>query len=90
MGRLTWFVAGAGVGIAAATRGRKALQPISGDELRDRVHAASIGLKQARQAAAQARVDREVELRERLAAGPTTASAPDEVSPEPPIQEGRH
>lgn len=84
MGRVTWFVAGAGLGALAANRLRKVAQPLTGEELRDRVHAATIGLKQARQTAAQARVDRETELRDRYAGQPApTPADPNPVDPSP-------
>lgn len=81
MGRIGWFVAGTGVGILAASRLRRPAGVLSADDLRDRAHAVSVGLKQARQSAAQARVDREIELRDALDHDRSTSTGPTSTGP---------
>ena len=69
MGRPLWFVAGAGVGVYAAARARRAAESLTADGLRDRVR----GGRSARVFADevhQGRTERETELREQLGLRP--------------------
>lgn len=65
MRRGLWFVAGAGAGIYAMIRGRRAAQALSADGLRDRLSGLEVGARMFRDEVAQARTDKETELRER-------------------------
>jgi len=65
-GRLAWFVAGAGVGAYAAFRARRVADALSPEGLRDRAEAVRVAARVVAQEAAQARVDKETELRERF------------------------
>jgi hypothetical protein len=66
MRRGLWFVAGAGAGIYATVRGRRAAEAVTGDGLRDRLSAFQVGARMFRDEVAQGRADKESELRERL------------------------
>lgn len=63
-----WFAAGAGAGIYAMIRGRRAAEVFTADGLRDRLHAAAVGARLFRDEVAQGRSEAETELRERYAA----------------------
>lgn len=67
MSRALWFAAGAGAGIYAMIRGRRAADALSPDGLRDRVQALGVGARMLREEVARGRVEKEAELRERLA-----------------------
>ena len=66
MSRGIWFVAGAGAGIYAVIRGRRAAEVFTVDGLRDRVHGLEVGARLFRDEVAQGRAEKETELRERL------------------------
>jgi len=66
MSRSLWFVAGAGAGVYAAARARRAAEALTIDGLRDRVGAAVIGLRMVRDEVAQGRAEAEPELRRRM------------------------
>jgi len=66
MSRSLWFVAGAGAGVYAAARARRAAEALTVDGLRDRVGAAVVGLRLFRDEVAQGRVEAETDLRERM------------------------
>ena len=66
MSRGIWFVAGAGAGIYAVIRGRRAAEVLTVDGLRDRVHGLEVGARLFRDEVAQGRAEKETELRERL------------------------
>jgi hypothetical protein len=66
MSRGLWFAAGAGAGIYAMVRGRRAAEALTVDGLRDRLAALDVGLKIFGAEVAQGRADKESELRERL------------------------
>lgn len=61
-----WFVAGAGVGIYAMVRGRRAAEILTVDGLTDRLKGAQVGLQIFREEVAQGAADKETELREKL------------------------
>ena len=66
MGRPLWFVAGAGVGVYAATRARRAAESLTADGLRDRLRGWQVGARLFAEEVQQGRVERETELREQL------------------------
>jgi hypothetical protein len=83
MSRGLWFVAGAGAGIYAVVRGRRAAEAFTADGMRDRLGAAAVGLRLFRDEVAQGKAEAETDLRERLGlvphgipelASPTTRS----------------
>lgn len=63
MNRGLWFVAGAGAGIYAMVRGRRAAEALSADGLRDRVNAAVLGARMLGGEVAAGKAEREAELR---------------------------
>jgi hypothetical protein len=65
MARGLWFVAGAGAGVYAMVRGRRAAEALSIDGLRDRVHALSLGARLLRDEVVQGSAEKETELRVR-------------------------
>lgn len=71
MGRPLWFVAGAGVGVYAAARARRAAESLTADGLRDRVRGWQVGARLFAEEIQQGRTERETELREQLGLRPT-------------------
>jgi hypothetical protein len=67
MNRGLWFVAGAGVGIYAMVRGRRAAEVLTVDGMTDRIKGAQVGLRMFRDEVAQGAAEKETELRERFA-----------------------
>ena len=70
MSRGLWFVAGAGAGVYAMIRGRRAAEALTADGLRDRVGAAVVGARIFRDEVAQGKADAETDLRRRTGLGP--------------------
>ncbi|NYE38391.1 hypothetical protein F4692_003539 [Nocardioides cavernae] len=70
MGRPLWFVAGAGVGVYAAARARRAAEALTADGLRDRVRGWQAGARLFAEEVHQGRTEREAELREQLGLRP--------------------
>ncbi|MEP9385383.1 DUF6167 family protein [Nocardioides cheoyonin] len=68
MNRAFWFAAGAGAGIYAMIRGRRAAEALTVEGLRDRMQALGVGARIFREELAQGRAEKESELRERYAA----------------------
>ena len=66
MNRGLWFVAGAGAGIYAMIRGRRAAEAMTADGLHDRMEALFLGARLFRDEVAQGTAARETELRERF------------------------
>lgn len=66
MRRGVWFAAGAGAGIWAMVRGRRAAEAFTADGLRDRLSGLEAGARMFRDEVAAGRVEKETELRERL------------------------
>ena len=66
MRRGFWFVAGAGAGIYAMVRGRRAAEAFTVDGLRDRVESLALGARLFRDEVAQGTAERETELRQRF------------------------
>ena len=66
MNRSVWFVAGAGAGVYAIVRGRRAAEAFTADGLRDRLSGLAVGMRMFRDEVAVGRVEKETELRERL------------------------
>ncbi|TQL68302.1 hypothetical protein FB381_2191 [Nocardioides albertanoniae] len=63
-----WFVAGAGAGIYAMVRGRRAAEAFTADGLRDRAQALGVGARIFRDELAIGKAEKEVELREWIGA----------------------
>jgi hypothetical protein len=90
--RTLWFAAGAGAGIYAMVRGRRAAEIFTVEGLRDRVQALGVGARIFRDEVAQGAVEKQTELRERYAAaydttprleaasGPTDRARPAELT----------
>ncbi len=67
MSRGLWFAAGAGAGIWTMVRGRRAVEALSADGLRDRVGAAVLGARLLGEEVAAGKAEREQQLRTDLA-----------------------
>ena len=65
MSRGFWFVAGAGAGVYAMVRGRRAAEAVTVDGLRDRWSGIRLGARLVRDEVAQGQAEKETELRER-------------------------
>jgi len=63
-----WFAAGAGAGVYAMIRGRRAAEVLTADGLRDRLQALGTGARLFREEVAAGRAERESELRARYSA----------------------
>lgn len=66
MSRGVWFVAGAGAGVYAMVRARRAAEVLTVDGLRDRWNGVSLGARMLRDEVAQGQAEKETELRERF------------------------
>lgn len=66
MSRTFWFAAGAGAGVYAVARARRAAQALTADGLRDRWQALGVGARMLREEVAQGKAEAETDLRERL------------------------
>ncbi len=66
MSRGLWFAAGAGAGVWAMVRGRRAAEALTVDGLRDRLGAVGLGARMLREEVATAKAEKEVELRHTL------------------------
>ena len=81
MNRGFWFVAGAGAGVYAMVRGRRAAEALTVDGLRDRVSGLALGARLLAEEVAQGQAEKETELRERFGLVPHGA---------PQLEGGRH
>ena len=81
MRRGFWFFAGAGAGIYAMVRGRRAAEAFTADGLRDRLSGLEVGARVFRDEVAQGRHEKETELRERYGLVPDGR---------PQLEGGRH
>jgi hypothetical protein len=70
MSRGLWFVAGAGAGVYAMLRGRRAAEALTVDGMTDRLKGAQVGWQVFREEVATGRAEKETELRERFAVTP--------------------
>jgi hypothetical protein len=66
MARSLWFVAGAGAGVYAMSRARRAAEAVSADGLRDRLSGLGVGMRMFRDEVAAGQAEKETELRERM------------------------
>lgn len=66
MSRSLWFVAGAGAGVYAMTRARRAAEAVSVEGLRDRLGALTLGARMFRDEVVAGRDEKETQLREHL------------------------
>lgn len=81
MSRTLWFVAGAGAGVYAVTRVRRVAEALTPEGLADRLTALSLGLHLFTAEVRAGMVEKENEVRERLAVG---SPAPPPQLPAPP------
>ncbi|MFT4082287.1 MAG: DUF6167 family protein [Nocardioides sp.] len=68
MKRAVWFVAGAGVGVYAMIRGRRAAEAFTAEGLRMRVAAFGAGARVLREELVEGKAEKENELRQRYSA----------------------
>jgi hypothetical protein len=73
MRRGFWFVAGAGAGVYAVVRGRRAAEAFTAEGLADRMHGWQHGARLIREEFTAASNEREIELRERYGLLPNGA-----------------
>lgn len=66
MSRGLWFVAGAGAGVYAMVRGRRAAEVFTVDGLKDRWSGLSLGARLLAEEVVQGQAEKETELRERF------------------------
>lgn len=66
MARSLWFVAGAGAGVYAMSRARKAAESLTADGLRDRLSGIGVGVRMFRDEVVAGQAEKETELRERM------------------------
>lgn len=66
MRRGVWFLAGAGAGVYAVIRGRRAAEVFTPEGLSDRLHGWQVGARLVREEFTAASAEREIELRERF------------------------
>jgi len=66
MRRGLWFVAGAGMGVYAMVRGRRAAEAFTADGLHDRWQALGLGARLFREEVATGKAEAEARLRERF------------------------
>jgi hypothetical protein len=66
MARSLWFVAGAGAGVYAMSRARRAVEALSADGLRDRLSGLGVGMRMFRDEVAAGQAEKETQLRERM------------------------
>ena len=66
MNRGFWFVAGAGAGVYAVFRGRRAAEVFTVDGVRDRWSGLTLGARLVAEEVAQGQAEKETELRERF------------------------
>ncbi len=80
MSRTVWFAAGAGVGVYAMTRARRAAEAFTPDGLADRLAGLSLGLQLFRDEVRTGMAEKENDVRERL--GLTFHGTPELSEPE--------
>ncbi len=66
MARSLWFVAGAGAGVYAMSRARRAAEALTADGVRDRLSGLGVGVRMFRDEVAAGQAEKETELRVRL------------------------
>ena len=88
MARSFWFVAGAGAGVYAMTRARRAAEALTVEGLRDRWSGLTLGARLFREEVAAGQVEKETELRERLGLRPDGRPELMSAPPAPPTEEG--
>lgn len=91
MSRGLWFAAGAGAGIYAMVRGRRAAEVLTYDGLHDRLGALALGARLFRDEVAQGRAEAEPQVRARLqAAAPPTSITSGSSTTTPELERGTH
>lgn len=71
MSRSLWFVAGAGAGVYAVARVRRATEALTADGLRDRARGIAVGARLFGEEVRAGREEAEHDLRQRLGLAPT-------------------
>jgi hypothetical protein len=66
MRRGLWFAAGAGAGVYAMIRGRRAAEALTAEGARDRLQALALGARMFREEVATGKAEAEARLRQRL------------------------
>jgi hypothetical protein len=89
MNRGLWFIAGAGAGIYAVIRGRRAAEALTIDGMQDRLNGLAVGLRMFGDEVAQGRAEKETELRERFSLTPHGRPELTTGSPSRQEEEGR-
>ena len=89
MSRGLWFAAGAGAGIYAMIRGRRAAEILTVDGLQDRLNGLAVGVRLFGAEVAAGRAEKETELRERFALAPHGTPELNPGSAPTPEEEGR-
>lgn len=81
-----WFVVGAGAGVYAMVKGRRAADAFTADGLRDRAQALGVGARIFRDELATGKAEKELELREwiearteAIASGSASAGGPKQI-----------
>lgn len=85
MSRGLWFAAGAGAGIYAMVRGRRAAEVLTYDGLHDRLGALALGARMFREEVAQGRAEAETQVRARVG---TQNHVLDHTSSTPELERG--
>ena len=70
MNRGLWFVAGAGAGIYAMIRGRRAAEALTVDGLQDRLNGLAVGVRMFGEEVAEGKAEAETTLRKRFSLAP--------------------
>ncbi len=81
MRRGLWFVAGAGAGVYAMVRGRRAAESLTAEGMRDRLSSLALGARMLRDEVAQGSAEKETELRARYGLVPNET---------PELEQGKH
>ena len=66
MARSFWFAAGAGAGVYAMTKARRAAESFTASGMRDRLDGVLLGARMFRDEVAQGQAEKETELRRRM------------------------
>jgi len=77
MSRALWFVAGAGAGVYAVARARRAAEVLTPDGLGDRLAGLSLGLRLFREEVVAGAAEKESDVRLRLGLGADRHGVPD-------------
>ncbi len=85
MSRALWFVAGAGAGVYAAARARRAAEVLTPDGLADRLAGLSVGLRLFREEVLAGAAEKDSDVRMRLGLAADRRGAPDRPALDRPV-----